>query len=334
MEKITANHFITDDKTDKVYMSSLIDKSTGDLDADVRSQLKNCIRHFARKSELLYNTKDVWARDYMPIQLTKDVYLSYTYKPDYLQDIPECITNWQLHKVRTQRQYTNDEHFDFKVVHIPLILDGGNVVKATVNNKPCIIMCDKVLQENNINYEDFQNWWKNWWEENFDGTEMELVLLPWEGSKDNPIGHADGMVRYISDGQILMTNYLDYDEKFKDNHGSRIQLELEKAGFTVNRLHFMDKFEYETDKMFRLLFNKTWCYINFLQIGNSILLPSLGYEELDREAIKQVKEAFSNTGQKIKVELINIDMTNIVENMNEGQNSGGALNCLTWTVKS
>ena len=75
-------------------------------------------------------------------------------------------------------------------------------------------------------------------------------------------------------------------------------------------------------------------YINFLQIGNSILLPSLGYEELDREAIKQVKEAFSNTGQKIKVELINIDMTNIVEDMNEGQNSGGALNCLTWTVKS
>lgn len=93
MDKITANNFITDDKTDKVYMSSLIDKSTGDLDADVRSQLKNRIRHFARKSELLYNTKDVWARDYMPIQLTNDVYLSYAYKPDYLQDFPECVTN-------------------------------------------------------------------------------------------------------------------------------------------------------------------------------------------------------------------------------------------------
>ena len=59
-----------------------------------------------------------------------------------------------------------------------------------------------------------------------------------------------------------------------------------------------------------------------------------GYEELDREALKQVKAAFSITGQKIKVELINIDMTNIVEDMNEGQNSGEALNCLTWTVKS
>lgn len=44
---------------------------------------------------------------------------------------------------------------------------------------------------------------------------MKLVLLPWEGSKDNPIGHADGMVRFISDGQILMTNYLDYDENSK-----------------------------------------------------------------------------------------------------------------------
>ena len=46
MDKITANNFITDDKTDKVYMSSLIDKSTGDFDADVRSQLKNRIRQF------------------------------------------------------------------------------------------------------------------------------------------------------------------------------------------------------------------------------------------------------------------------------------------------
>ena len=102
MERITADNFITDNKTNKVYISSLIDGETGALDVDTRSQLKTSILKFARNGELLYNTMDVWARDYMPIQLTHDVYLSYTYKPDYLQDFPECVTNWQLHRVHTK----------------------------------------------------------------------------------------------------------------------------------------------------------------------------------------------------------------------------------------
>lgn len=69
MEKITATNFITDDKTDKVYISSLIDRVSGALDADTRTALKASIMKFACNCELLYNTMDVWARDYMPIQL-------------------------------------------------------------------------------------------------------------------------------------------------------------------------------------------------------------------------------------------------------------------------
>lgn len=181
MKKITATNFITDDKTDKVYISSLIDRVRGDLDADTRTALKASIMKFAGNCELLYNTKDVWARDYMPIQLTHDVFLGFTYKPDYLQDFPDCVTNWQKHRVHAQNQLSNNQSFDFKVIQMPLVLDGGNVVKAVVNHKPCIIMCDKVLQENNLNFKDFQIWWENWWKENFDGTEMQFVLLPWEG---------------------------------------------------------------------------------------------------------------------------------------------------------
>lgn len=332
MERITATNFITDDRTDKVYISSLIDKVSGALDANARTSLKASIMKFAGNCELLYNTMDVWARDYMPIQLTHDVFLSFTYKPDYLQDYPDCVTNWQLHRVHTQKQLSDNKPFGFKVIQMPLILDGGNVVKAVVNHKPCIIMCDKVLQENNLIYEDFQIWWDNWWKENFDGTEMQFVLLPWEGSKDNPIGHADGMVRFIEEGRVLVTNYGDFDELYRDYHGKLFKEKLEEVGFKVEALSYLDKFNYKKDKIFRLLFKSSWCYINYLQVGNKILVPKLGYEPLDNEAIRQIDRVF-NAGQQIAdIQLIDVDMTSIVEDMNDDKNSGGALNCLTWTT--
>lgn len=327
MERITADNFITDDRTDKVYISSLIDTVSGALDINTRSTLKTSILKFSRNCEPLYNTMDVWARDYMPIQLTLDVYLSFTYKPDYLQDYPNCVTNWQLHRVHAAH-----ESFSFKVVQMPLILDGGNVVKAVVKGKPCLILCKKVLDENNLSEEDFDNWWKQWWNDNFDGTEMEYVLLPWEGEKFNPIGHADGMVRYIEDKRVLFTNYEDFEDS---PIPASVYIEkLKEVGFEVETLSFKNKFDYKKDKLYRMLFDSSWCYINYLQVGNRILVPSLGYDKLDHEAIRQIDAAFNKNRHIADVELIDIDMTGIVAEMNSVQNSGGALNCLTWTVKA
>ena len=34
----------------------------------------------------LKGTKDIWCRDYMPIQIQKDRFVFYRYTPDYLQD--------------------------------------------------------------------------------------------------------------------------------------------------------------------------------------------------------------------------------------------------------
>ena len=325
MKKITTGNFITDNETNKVYVSTLIDKVCGGLDDRLRSHLKECIVGFAPSCEQLYNTKDVWARDYMPIQLTKDVFLNFTYKPDYLEDSPKYVTNWQLHHVHARK-----EHFDFQVVQMPIILDGGNVVKAVVGGKPYFIMCDKVLVENNVTIADFTSWWEIWWKEHFDGTEMGLVLLPWEGKADNPIGHADGMVRYIGEGCVLMTNYLDFDKRFNDDHGSKMKQVLEGVGFKVKTLDFWDIFS--DNEAFLQKFNHTWSYINYLHVDNRILLPSLGYEALDNEALYQVKEAFEEVGRVVDIRLIDVDMTPIVGDMGGIHNSGGALNCLTWTI--
>lgn len=325
MEKILTKDFITDDKTNKVFISSLIDTKTGDLDKEARANVKSCIMQFEKDCELLYNTKDVWARDYMPIQLTKNTYLGYTYKPDYLTKSPEnakCVTNWKLHNVHAEKYDFNG----FKVVQIPLILDGGNVVKAILDDKPCMIMCDKVLLENNIDKKNFHKWWKEWWEENFEGTEMELVLLPWEGPKVDPIGHADGMIRYIDKNKVLITNYKDFNEE----HYNAMMEELGR--FNVISLHFSDLEQFKNNKLFSVLLDRTWCYINYLQVGTRILVPRLGYDLLDNEALKQIREAFS--ANEDEIELISQDMTSIVKDMNDEKNSGGALNCLTWTIQS
>ncbi len=329
MEKITIENFITDDKTNKLYISSLIDRMEGDLDIEVRSKLKSCIIDFCPNCELLFNTRDVWTRDYMPIQLTDGLYLGFTYKPDYLIDYQKCTTNWQLHNVHTQKQVIRREHFEFDIVQMPIILDGGNVIKAIVNNKPCIIMCDKVLLENNVIENEFRYWWERWWKDNFEGTEMQLVLLPWEGKEINPIGHADGIVRYIGKNKVLMTNYADYDKIYRKDYSKQYRQKLEEIGFEVIELRYLDSFDYENDKMFKLLFDSTWCYINYLQIGNRILIPYLGYDVLDKVAKQQIEQAFNT-----KVEQIDVDMAFIVKDMNNKQNSGGALNCLTWTIRT
>lgn len=59
----------------------------------------------------------------------------------------------------------------------------------------------------------------------------------------------------------------------------------------------------------------------------------LDWEELNRIAVQQIQKAF---GASYKVELIDCDMTQILEDpeVNTNTNSGGGLNCLTWTLLS
>ena len=44
--------------------------------------------------------------------------------------------------------------------------------------------------------------------------------------------------------------------------------------------------------------------------------------------------AFNRKKHIAEIRVIDVDMTSIVEDMNDKQNSGGALNCLTWTVRT
>lgn len=317
---IKPEDYITDEKTNSVFISSLLSKESSGFPKEVREKLyKNLKKYFQDKGiqyEELINTRDVWCRDFMPIQMTKDLFLSFTYFPDYLIEQQYTITNWELHKVHSRKLDT------CRIPHklLPLILDGGNVIKAlNKEGKPTCILCDKVLIENKVSKIELEDWWNKYFEDS-----LELVLLPWEGPEYNPIGHADGIVRYLSKGKVLMTNYSEYDEKLAEEYRNI----LFSHGFEVQELEYSKMFS-EEDKLWKMLKDHSWSYINFLQVGNNILLPKLGYEKLDSMALEQVRK---HSGNDFDVEMIDCDMTSIIGGDGNGSNSGGALNCLTWTI--
>lgn len=154
---ISKDNFVTDNMTNTVCYSSLLPKESSGLDPQLRVKFYAALKESVRtlKHYDLRSTRDIWSRDYMPVQLTKDLFLNYTYSPDYLSDQKAYITNWLLHKVHTGKA----DKLNLNLVTIPLILDGGNVIKAIDKfGKPTIIMCSKVLNENNLSKEELTDW--------------------------------------------------------------------------------------------------------------------------------------------------------------------------------
>ncbi|WP_240524937.1 agmatine deiminase family protein [Candidatus Sulfidibacterium hydrothermale] len=68
---------------------------------------------------------------------------------------------------------------------------------------------------------------------------------------------------------------------------------------------------------------RNWAYINFLQTKDLILLPKFEIDE-DEQALEQIKRYYPDYAENDRIAQIN--MTKIVK-------YGGALNCITWTIK-
>ncbi|MEE3485135.1 MAG: agmatine deiminase family protein [Bacteroidales bacterium] len=236
---------------------------------------------------LLLNTRDIWCRDYMPIQTDEKRFVFYKYSPNYLQKphLKRTITDvTQIGEVDCLRQV--------EAVTLDLVVDGGNVVKC--GDK--IVMTEKVFFENR---DKSRNEVQRLLEEAF---LCEIVFLPWDTVET--YGHSDGIIHYAGGNRVLMTNYADSDadmaRKFTrilDKHFEVIHLE-----YNVKRKH-----------------RRSWAYINYLQIGNLVLVPQLGIPE-DEQAVRQIAQALP------QCEVIGIEALEAVR-------KGGALNCISWNVK-
>lgn len=267
---------ITDRETNKVYFSQLIKNFTC-YNSIIEKLDKYNIVH-----DTLSFTKDYWVRDFMPIQITEKNFIQYKYQPDYLKNNQKYISNPK----------ECCKYLKIKSNYIDIILDGGNIIKCF--NK--IIMTDKVFVEN-TNHSKLEL--TNQLENTFN---CEIIIIPWD--KTDIYGHADGMVRYITDNTILLNNYNNYNKTLRN----RILKILEKH-FNIKEL------SYNTSKP--SIYN--WIYINYLQVSNLILLPMLGIDE-DQQALEQ----FSIIFPTLQIEQINVS---------EIAPLGGALNCISWNIK-
>lgn len=222
----------------------------------------------------------VWSRDYMPVQVRKDKFVRFLYTPDYLRDNPE-------YKPDTTPILSE---LGVMVVNSDIVLDGGNVVSC--GDK--VIMTDKVIRENsqfnrNMLIDTLSNL-----------LEAEIVLIPADSYDE--YGHADGMVRYLGEGRVLLNNYCDFDKTL----GKKLWNAL-SPHFDISELHY-DSYT-----------ARSWAYINFLHVGRHIFIPMME-DELASKAFRQITEMFP------ECECHPIwDCECIV-------NEGGALNCSTWNV--
>ena len=198
--------------------------------------------------------KHVWARDYMPIQLTKTNFVRYRYAPDYLKNYPDYIPDY--------RGIFKDLCLDGIITEIAL--DGGNVIKCGGK----VIMTDKIFNENPL----YQR------KDLVDALEnllfAEIVIIPWD--KYEMYGHADGMVRWIEGNWVVMNNYINTDPGFRKR-----LLEALTPHFNVEEL------EYNTPRLNKL----SWAYLNFLQVNNCIFVPGLHAKE-DLLALQQIQHYY------------------------------------------
>ncbi len=274
----------TDNDTNTVFFSEWLKNDFPKL----YGELHTILEKYHVPHDTLNYTKDYWCRDYMPIQVSDNTFIQYKYHPDYLL------------KNSKNSQYITDpdkvcEELGINTQKIDVILDGGNIIKCD----DAIIMTEKVFKENPYHK---KNQLLSILENAF---QADTILLPWD--KTETYGHSDGIVRYISDREVLFTNYNDFDEKIADEMKNRLS-----KRFDIKELH------YSSSKKNL----NSWAYINFLQTKQLIILPSLNIEE-DAEAISQFKKFFPNYQNRIE----QVDASSILK-------LGGALNCISWNIKN
>lgn len=237
----------------------------------------------------------------MPVQVYQNVFAKFIFNPDYLQDQKKYITD--VDKVINNCPFIKDFFF----VNIPLVMDGGNMVLCKgydgIEETSFVIMTEKVLYENpNYDKDSIEALLKCAFVE----SDITIVWIPWD--KEDAFGHTDGIVRYIGYNTLGRPRVLVNLELYEDEIANQMYGALAEQ-FEVIELKLS---EYD---------DLSWAYINCLQTADFIIIPGIGNDVTDAEAIKQYNELFPSYKDHIYM----VQMRDFIAEQ------GGALNCLTWT---
>lgn len=273
-----------------VYMSELLEERF----QESFNRLTTILKKHGVEYRLLKGTKDIWCRDYMPIQTESGKLIQFRYDPSYLKGQKE----WE--ESRSDVREVCREN-GFEPIFSKINLDGGNVLLCSGR----AIVSDRVFSEN-LEYTDKNQLIK----ELSELLEAEIIVIP--AQKGDYTGHADGMVRFIDRDTILGNNRSDEYKYWSNGIGKVLK---------DKNLKYIDVPFFYGYKDSRHPENAIGIYVNYLEVGNLIVLPVFEVEgNKDAEAIDAFKQIFP---EKI-IETINY---------NEIALEGGVLNCSTWIYR-
>lgn len=240
-----------------LYFSELLPKQAPQL----WQQLRTVLDEHRIPYQLLPLTKDIWAVDYLPVQVSRSEFVQFRYDPSYLKefkkDAGKCTDAVPVLAALAMPAATPSS----------LRLDGGNVVR--VGQKA--IVTDRVFAENpGVLPAQLR---KQLSEE----LRAELIIIP--ADPHDFTGHADGMV-YALDAHTVLIN--DYRGK-EASLGRQVTDTLNNAGLTcIPFPYFPQKGSY---------LSAVGIYINFVRVGPLVLLPVFD-QPADEAAVYQTERLF------------------------------------------
>jgi agmatine deiminase len=248
--------------------------------------LRETLTAYGVQVRRLMDVRDVWVRDYTPIQVTARASVKFRYTPDYLRGHEHLITGEDVVEgFRDLGQCHRSE----------IILDGGNVVGC----RGKAILTDKVYKEN------------LGWDRPLLRRQLrellqvdQLIIIPKEPY--DPIGHADGMVRFIDERTVLVNDYSIVDPAF----GDRLTGVLRQHKLRIETLPY-----FHEGRSSEGIPSAVGNYINLIQTDRVIVAPVYGVAQ-DETALAKLESLFGS------VPIISLDGTDLAR-------EGGVLHCVS-----
>ena len=250
---------IPDWNKNQVYFSGLLSEQFPDEFDSITAILKKHGLNF----ELLENTKDIWARDYMPIQVDESLLVQFRYEPSYLKK--------DLNRQTDPLNIQLPEGFKRKIS--ALNIDGGNITCSTSKT----ILTNRIITENpslslleiTIELESILN--------------TKVFYVP--NIKEDMTGHVDGHLRFIDENTIVV-NQLENELNYWQIGFNKM---IRKSGLKYHEMPwFIPNFKTSEE-------SAIGSYVNYLHLQNLIVFPIFECEgNKDKEALKLIQQLFPN----------------------------------------
>ncbi|MFN4260908.1 MAG: agmatine deiminase family protein [Gemmataceae bacterium] len=273
---------IPESEVNCVYLAAMLEGRH----PEVFKGLRETLTAYGVEVRYLADVRDVWIRDYAPIQVTARALVKFRYTPDYLSGHEHLITGEDV--VEAFRDLGRCHRSE-------IILDGGNVVGC----RGKAILTDKVYKEN-PGWDRPQLRRQLWELLQVD----QLLIIPKEPYE--PIGHADGMVRFLDEQTVLVNDYSTVDPSFHD----RLTRVLRQHRLQIETVPYFLEGQSRAG-----IPSAVGNFVNFLQTERVIVVPVYGTGH-DEVALRKLESHFPS------LPIVTLGCTDLARD-------GGVLNCVS-----